>query len=145
MVIGDFLWRWLAPLQRCSRPAWLYTGDRDTTRTHVGASHNWGRAELMYMPRVVIGSSDVPASELPKEDLALCNDPGRTALQVILTKYDAKGILEHVSGRALGPVRILGDDGDEARQDSGAARAPEAGTAGGAINPRDSRRAGKRP
>ncbi|KAF0897563.1 hypothetical protein E2562_039154 [Oryza meyeriana var. granulata] len=40
MVIRDFLRRRLAPLQRHSRLAWLYTGGRDATRTHVGVSHN---------------------------------------------------------------------------------------------------------
>ncbi|KAF0907791.1 hypothetical protein E2562_020865 [Oryza meyeriana var. granulata] len=99
----------------------------------------------MYMLRVVIGSSDILAIELPMGDLALCNDSGRVALQVILPKCDTKGILEHVSGMALGPARILGDDGDGARRDSGAARATGASAARGAVNPRDSRTVDKCP
>ncbi|KAF0922591.1 hypothetical protein E2562_039504 [Oryza meyeriana var. granulata] len=104
---------------RHSRPAWLYTGDRDATRTHVSASHNWEQAELAYMLRVVIGSGNVPASELPREDLVLCNDLGKLALQAILPMCDTKGIFERMSRRALGSVCILGVDGDEARQDGG--------------------------
>ncbi|KAF0904706.1 hypothetical protein E2562_036171 [Oryza meyeriana var. granulata] len=137
MVIGNFLWRQLALLQRSSRLARLYTGDRDMTRTHVGASHNWGREELAYMMRVLIGSGNVSANELPREDLALCDDPGRVALQAILPKCNVKDILECESGRATGPVRIPRVNGDEAHQDGD--------VAGGAPDPRDSRRAGKRP
>ncbi|KAF0896385.1 hypothetical protein E2562_021915 [Oryza meyeriana var. granulata] len=68
----------------------------------------------MYMLRVVIGSGDIPASGLPREDLALCIDSGRVALQAILPKCDSKGILEHVYGRAPRLVRLPGDDGEEA-------------------------------
>ncbi|KAF0928386.1 hypothetical protein E2562_003204 [Oryza meyeriana var. granulata] len=97
----------------------------------------------MYMLRVVIGSNNIPASELPREDLVLCNDIGRVALQAILPKYDAKGILERAFGMTPRPEQILGDDGDGVHQDSGAARALVAGVAGGAVDPRDSRRVGK--
>ncbi|KAF0936120.1 hypothetical protein E2562_038806 [Oryza meyeriana var. granulata] len=75
------------------------------------------------MLMMVIGFDEVSANELPREDLTLCDDPGRVALQAILPKCDAKGILKHASGRALGPMRILGVDDDEACQDSGVARA----------------------
>ncbi|KAF0929258.1 hypothetical protein E2562_018779 [Oryza meyeriana var. granulata] len=69
----------LVLLQRWSRPAWLYIGDRNTTRMHVGTCRNSGRAELLNMLRVVMGSGDVTASELPREDLVLCDDSGRVA------------------------------------------------------------------
>ncbi|KAF0928476.1 hypothetical protein E2562_004118 [Oryza meyeriana var. granulata] len=115
------------------------------TRMHVGTRHNWGRAELSYMLRVVIGSGDVTASDLPRVDLALCNNLGRVAQQAVLLKCDAKGILEHVSGRDPGLVRILGVDGEEARQDSDAAQAPRADATGDATDPWDSRQAGKCP
>ncbi|KAF0936115.1 hypothetical protein E2562_038781 [Oryza meyeriana var. granulata] len=73
------------------------------------------------MLRVVMGSSDVTASELPREDLALYDDPRRVARQVVLPKCDAKGILEHASGRDLGPICILGVDSEETCQDDGTA------------------------
>ncbi|KAF0888750.1 hypothetical protein E2562_017600 [Oryza meyeriana var. granulata] len=82
----------------------------------------------MFMLRVVIDSGDIATRELPREDLALHNDPGRVTLQVILPKCDAKGILERASGMALGPIRIPGDDRDGVRRDSGAARALGAST-----------------
>ncbi|KAF0888023.1 hypothetical protein E2562_009606 [Oryza meyeriana var. granulata] len=110
MVIGDFLRRRPVPLQERSRLAWLYTGDRDATRTHVGASHNRGRAELICMLRVVIGFGNIPASKLPREDLALCNDSARMAWQAILPECDAKGILERMSETAPGAMRILGNE-----------------------------------
>ncbi|KAF0909911.1 hypothetical protein E2562_001175 [Oryza meyeriana var. granulata] len=72
------------------------------------------------MLRVVVGSGNVFASELPREDLVLCDDPGRVALHGILPKCDAMGILEHASRRAPRPMRISGIDGGEARHDSGA-------------------------
>ncbi|KAF0912230.1 hypothetical protein E2562_013183 [Oryza meyeriana var. granulata] len=99
----------------------------------------------MYMLRVVIGSGNIPASKLPRKDLALCNDQGRVAQQAIVPKCDARGILERMSGRAPGLVRILGDDGDEAPRDSSAARAPKAGATGGTVDPWDSRTASNHP
>ncbi|KAF0921481.1 hypothetical protein E2562_007019 [Oryza meyeriana var. granulata] len=111
----------------------------------MGASHNWKRAELMYMLRVVIGSGNIPASELPRKDLALWNDSGRVALQAILPKCDAKGILDRASGRAPGLVWILEDVDYGARRYRGAAQAPGAGAAGGTVDPQDSRRVGMRP
>ncbi|KAF0904071.1 hypothetical protein E2562_031749 [Oryza meyeriana var. granulata] len=99
----------------------------------------------MYLLRVVIGSGDVPTSELPREDLALCNDPVRVALQAIVPKCDAKDILERTSGMAPGTMRILGNNGDGACRDGEATQAPGTGSTGGATYPWDSRRAGKRP
>jgi hypothetical protein len=32
MVMHDLLSKRIAPLQQCARPAWLYTGENDTTR-----------------------------------------------------------------------------------------------------------------
>ncbi|KAF0914526.1 hypothetical protein E2562_029422 [Oryza meyeriana var. granulata] len=87
------------------------------------------------MLRVVLGSGDVSASELPREDLALCDDPGRVARQVILPKCDTRGILEHTSEGAPGPVRIPWVDIEEAHQEGSAARALGAGTTGGATDP----------
>ncbi|KAF0897378.1 hypothetical protein E2562_036554 [Oryza meyeriana var. granulata] len=40
---------------------------------------------------------------MPREDLELCNDPRRVALQATLPKCNAKGILERVSEMAPGP------------------------------------------
>ncbi|KAF0896733.1 hypothetical protein E2562_027260 [Oryza meyeriana var. granulata] len=92
-----------------------------------------------------MGSGNVTANELPREDLALCDDPGRVARQAVLPKCDTKGILEHASGMDPWPICISRVNGEEARQDGGAARAPGAGAAWGATDPWDTRRAGKCP
>ncbi|KAF0892602.1 hypothetical protein E2562_017321 [Oryza meyeriana var. granulata] len=105
MVIGDFLWWRLVPLQRCSCLAWFYTGDRDVTKTHVGLRRH-------------------PCQRATQEDLALRNDLGRVSLQAILPKSNARGILERVFRRAPRSVHIPAVDGDEARQGGGAAQAP---------------------
>ncbi|KAF0924939.1 hypothetical protein E2562_015009, partial [Oryza meyeriana var. granulata] len=76
----------------CSCPAWLYTGDRDATQTHVVGNQNKGWEELVMMLRVVVGAGDITANSLPREDLALCNHPGRVALQETLPRCNAKEI-----------------------------------------------------
>ncbi|KAF0934141.1 hypothetical protein E2562_022827 [Oryza meyeriana var. granulata] len=92
MVIGDFLWRRLVPLQECSRLAWLYTGDHEETQMHVGETHNWRQDELTMMLRVVVSIGNVTTSTLPREDLALYNNPRRVALQETLPRCNAKEI-----------------------------------------------------
>ncbi|KAF0890002.1 hypothetical protein E2562_035042 [Oryza meyeriana var. granulata] len=86
------------------------------------------------MLRVVVSVSNVAASTLPREDLALYNNPRRVALQEALPRYDAKGIHERTSRMTPGPVRISGDGGDEVCHDSKATQAPGAGTTGGAVD-----------
>ncbi|KAF0926144.1 hypothetical protein E2562_021845 [Oryza meyeriana var. granulata] len=97
------------------------------------------------MLKVVVSVSDVATSILPREDLALCNDRGRVALQETLPKCDARGIQERASGMVPRSVRIPGDGDDEACQDSGVAQASGASTEESVVNPWDSKRTSKRP
>ncbi|KAF0895002.1 hypothetical protein E2562_004989 [Oryza meyeriana var. granulata] len=62
------------------------------------------------MLKVVVGVNDVTTSILPREDLTLCNDRGRVALQETLPNCNARGIQERTLGMAPGSVQILGDE-----------------------------------
>ncbi|KAF0924495.1 hypothetical protein E2562_010142 [Oryza meyeriana var. granulata] len=132
MVVGEFLWRRLAPLQRRFLPAWLYIGHRDATRMHIGEDHNLRQEELATMLKVVVGVNNVTTSILPREDLALCNDRGRVALQETLPKCNARGIQERTLGMAPRSVQILGDEAGPAKS-SGAPSALGAGETEGAT------------
>ena len=53
MVVADFLRRRLAPLREHARPAWMYTGPRDVTRTCVGEDEDLNEGALAALLKVV--------------------------------------------------------------------------------------------
>ncbi|KAF0900657.1 hypothetical protein E2562_033878 [Oryza meyeriana var. granulata] len=79
---------------------------------HVDEEHNLKQEELVATLRLVVCASDIAASILPREDLALCSDQGRVVLQETLPKCNATGVQERAPGMAPAPMQILRDGGD---------------------------------
>nr|CAE05073.2 OSJNBa0094P09.12 [Oryza sativa Japonica Group] len=84
MVYGDYLRRRIAPLQRCARSAWEYTGSEDYMRTHQGARWDWAPEDFKIVVQRVLNLSSVEASRIPQEILPLCSDPDRASILTIM-------------------------------------------------------------
>ncbi|KAF0889063.1 hypothetical protein E2562_021119 [Oryza meyeriana var. granulata] len=72
----------------------MYTSSRDVTRTHIGEAGDLSEPALVALLKVVVGTDDLTRIVLPNEELALFLDPGRVALQMSLTAFDAQGLKE---------------------------------------------------
>ncbi|XP_062195295.1 uncharacterized protein LOC133898624 [Phragmites australis] len=68
----------------------MYTGSQDITRTRIGEDGDLDEAALVGLLRVVIGVEDLTRAVLPREQLALCTDPNRVALQATLPEFDTQ-------------------------------------------------------
>ena len=59
-VLGDFLKRRIAPLKQRPRPAWIFTGPQDCSRTHRGEDSDLTQEGLEVVVRAVTGEIFVP-------------------------------------------------------------------------------------
>ena len=59
---------------------------------------------------MVTGVEDLTRAVLPREQLALCADPGRVALQAMLPKFEAQGLVDRPGRRNPETIQILGVD-----------------------------------
>ena len=72
----------------------MYTDLGDITRTHIGMEGDLEEGALATLLKVVTSVDDLTRVVLPREELALCADLGRVALQATLPEFDAKGLVE---------------------------------------------------
>jgi hypothetical protein len=93
-VVGDFLKRRIAPLQRRARLCRWFTGSNDISRIQRGPGTDLSWDELEVRVKGITGESFIPESLiLPKGIPALCDDPGlRTAILATLPTLDESGM-----------------------------------------------------
>nr|AAX95883.1 retrotransposon protein, putative, unclassified [Oryza sativa Japonica Group] len=89
MVYGDYLRRRIAPLQRCARGAWEYTGSEDFTRTHQGVRWDWAPEDFKILVQRVLNLNSVEAALIPQGILPLCSDPDRASILTIMMAVGA--------------------------------------------------------
>ena len=106
MVVTDYLHHRLAPLRERARGAWMYTGSGELTRTHIGPDGDLDEGALATLLKVVTGVDDLAQAVLPREELALCTNPGRAALQVSMPKFNAQGLVDRPGRRNPGTIQI---------------------------------------
>ncbi|KAE8790568.1 hypothetical protein D1007_35080 [Hordeum vulgare] len=87
MVVREFIWWWIAPLQHHSCPMWAYAGSRDTMRIHVMPLSPDVLRELL---RRLTG--DDP-DELPQNGTPLYNFKAPEALVTEMPLFDEWGFL----------------------------------------------------
>ena len=108
MVLADFTRRRLAPLQRRSRGAWLYTGPGDATRTRPEELPEGGVRAVVQSSLTLAAGEDCA---LPAGILPLCRHPDRVRIQGLLPSFDSVGVVERRSDLAIGaPTAAAGDD-----------------------------------
>jgi hypothetical protein len=99
-VVGDFLKRWVMPLQRRSRLCCWFTGPNDigTIQRRPGTDLSW--EELEFLVKGITGESFVPESLILPQDIpALCDDPGlRTAVLATLSTLDKSDVAVRQTG-----------------------------------------------
>ncbi|XP_062178681.1 uncharacterized protein LOC133883382 [Phragmites australis] len=88
----------------------MYTGPNGITRTHIDADGDLEEGALATVLRVVTYIEDLTRAVLPQEELALCADSGRVALQATLPEFDAQGLVERPGRRNPGTIQIPGVD-----------------------------------
>jgi hypothetical protein len=93
-VVGDFLKRWIAPLQQRARLCCWFTGSNDIGRVQRGPGTNLTWEELEVLMKGITGKSLVPESLiLPERIPALCDDTGlRTVILATLSTLDERGV-----------------------------------------------------
>jgi hypothetical protein len=99
-VVGNFLKRWIAPLQRRVRLCCWFTGPNDIGRIQRGPGTDLSWEELELMVKGITGESFVLESLiLPQGMPALCDDPGlRTAILATLSTLDESGMAVRQTG-----------------------------------------------
>jgi hypothetical protein len=99
-VVGDFLKRRIAPLQRRARLCRWFTGSNDISRIQRGPGTDLSWDELEVRVKGITGESFIPESLiLPKGIPALCDDPGlRTAILATLPTLDESGMAVRQTG-----------------------------------------------
>jgi hypothetical protein len=93
-VVGDFLKRRIAPLQRRARLCCWFTGSNDIGRVQRGPGTDLSWEELELLVKGITSESFVPESLiLPQGIPALCDDPGlRTVILATLPTFDESGV-----------------------------------------------------
>jgi hypothetical protein len=93
-LVGDFLKRRIAPLQRRARLCCWFTGANDIGRVQRGPGTDLSWDELAVLVGGITGETFVPESLiLPQNIPALCDDPGlRTAILATLPTLDESGM-----------------------------------------------------
>jgi hypothetical protein len=94
-VVGDFLKRRIAPLQRRGRLCCWFTGPNDIGRIQRGPRTDLSWDELEILVKRITGESFIPESLiLPQGIPALCDDPGlRTVILATLPTLDESGVV----------------------------------------------------
>jgi hypothetical protein len=101
-VVGDFLKRRIAPLQRRVRLCCWFTSSDDIGRIQRGPRTDLSWEELELLVKGITGESFVPESLiLPQDISALCDDPGlRTTILAMLPTFDESGVaFRQIGGR----------------------------------------------
>jgi hypothetical protein len=93
-VVGDFLKRRIALLQRRARLCYWFTGPNDIGRVQRGPGTDLSWDELEVLVKGITGESFIPESLiLPQGIPALCDDPGlRTVILAMLPTLDESGV-----------------------------------------------------
>jgi hypothetical protein len=99
-VVGDFLKRRIAPLQRRARLCCWFTGSYDIGWIQHGPGTDLSWDELEILVKGITGESFIPESLiLPQSIPALCDDPGlRTAILATLPTLDESGVAVRQTG-----------------------------------------------
>jgi hypothetical protein len=99
-VVGDFLKRQIAPLQRRARLCCWFTGPNDIDRIQRGPGTDLSWEELELLVKGITSESFIPESLiLPQGIPALCDDPGlRTAILATLPTLDESGVAVRQTG-----------------------------------------------
>jgi hypothetical protein len=99
-VVGDFLKRRIAPLQRRVRLCCWFTGPNDIGRIQRGPGTDLSWEELELLVKGIIGESFVPESLILFQGIpALCDDPGlRTVILATLPTLDESGVAVQQTG-----------------------------------------------
>ena len=105
-VLGDFLKRRIAPLQRRPLAAWTYTGPDDCGRVQRGVDADLSQDHLEVMVRGITGEPFITEHVILPEDITpLCEDQGlRMVVLTTLPMLDDMG----VAVRQLGVIRTAG-------------------------------------
>ena len=90
MVVADYLWRRLAPLQQRSHPAWAYQGPHDRTRTWPGAEYNLSDVQHKEMMKQLFGKETI--EELPEKVVPLHLNSQKEAILGMMPPCNARGI-----------------------------------------------------
>ena len=101
-VVGDFLKRWIAPLQGRARLCCSFTGSNDIGQIQRGPRTNLSWEELELLVKGITGESFVAESLIPPEGIpSLCDDQGlRAAILDWLPTLDESGVaICQTSGR----------------------------------------------
>ncbi|XP_062203759.1 putative disease resistance protein RGA1 [Phragmites australis] len=78
--------------------------------TQIGEDGDLDEGALVGLLRVVTDVEDLTRAALPQEQLALCADPSRVALQATLPEFDAQGLVDRLGRRNPGTIQIPGVD-----------------------------------
>jgi hypothetical protein len=99
-MVGDFLKRRIAPLQRRARLCCWFVGLNDIGRIQRGPGTDLSWEELELLVKGITGESFVPESLiLPQGIPALCDDPGlRTAILATLPTLNESGVVVRQTG-----------------------------------------------
>jgi hypothetical protein len=99
-MVGDFLKRRIAPLQRRARLCCWFTGSNDIGRIQRGPGTDLSWEELELLVKGITGESFVPKSLILPQDIpALCDDLGlRLAVLAMLPTLDESGMAVHQTG-----------------------------------------------
>jgi hypothetical protein len=123
MVLGNFLKRRIAPLQRRSRMACMYTGPNDCYRIARGPGTNFTTAELEVAIRGMTGDTfSLEALILPSGVKALCEDQAlRSSVLASMPTLDEGGLaVRQVGGDPNRGIQISGTSPDrQQRTDQG--------------------------
>jgi hypothetical protein len=99
-VVGDFLKRWIAPLQQRARLCCWFTDSNDIGRVQRGPGTDLTWEELEVLVKGITGESFVPESLILPEGIStLCDDAGlRTAILATLPTLDESGVVVRQTG-----------------------------------------------
>ncbi|XP_062217721.1 uncharacterized protein LOC133917919 [Phragmites australis] len=129
----------------------MYIGSGDIMRTHIGVDGDLDEGALATLLKVVTGIDDLARAILPREELALCADKGRAALQASMPEFDAQGLVDHPGRRNPGTIQIPRVDEEAGRRqqvggrDTGGSRQQVGDRDAAGSRPTAQRDKGKRP
>jgi hypothetical protein len=124
-VVGDFLQRWIAPLQARARLSCWFSGTNDPSRVQRGPGTDLSWEELELLVKGITSESFVAESLILPEGISLlCDDPGlRIAILDSMPTLDKSGVAVHQAGgrdphRGIQIPDILGGGSRPADADS---------------------------
>jgi hypothetical protein len=99
-VVGDFLKRWITPLQQRAHLCCWFTDSNDIGQIQRGPGADLSWEELEVLVKGITGESFVPESLILPEGIpALCDDAGlRTVILATLLTLDERGVAVRQTG-----------------------------------------------